>query len=472
MSKNLFDLVSEDFYKPLCSKHKRIYTDCIQLIYEIAKEGFIYGMKREYIVNEIERYIEDYNIEINIGEDDDLQASKNPREQANKMVLYFKKCGWLTYETSNSHEVLVLVNEYALAQMDVMNRYINEDDIEYEGLISQMYATVVNERFYRQPYQLVIKPLRDNIERLLTELKRLGASMKSDMEEELKGKTDLEAMNHFCEYRGSATWKSYQRLKTSDNMYFYKNNITAKLRQIDEDIEIMKLAEEAFMMIEGEKDQDQANDKIKGIIWEIIEGVNQLEDVMYELDHRYTSYIKTITLRAQFLMKMGNNLEGKITQILQGVRESAQRGNVLLEESILNTISSNVNLYPQYYLTGESLQAPRGKKVDKVVDELNSSTIFTLEDQERMLAEIKQRSEAQIDIKTINRDIDKILGSKKEVHVNELVLSDKKDLIWIVYALIYQDKSSATYSIRETGGRIVRNGYSVPEFYIYKKGKV
>lgn len=472
MNKNLFEFISEDFYKPLNSKYKRIYADCIQLIYEFSKEGFVHGMSKDYIVNEIERYIDDYNGEVNIDdEDDDLQVNKNSREQANKMITQLKKCGWLTYETTNSHEIFLVVNEYALAQMNEFERWTKKNDIEYEGLISPMYATVVNERFYNQPYQLVIKPLKENIERLHVELKRLGASMKTDMEEALRGKSDSEAISQFCAYKESPTWKSYQRLKTSDNMYFYKSNIITKLRNINEGVEIMKIATQEFMLIEGEKDEREANEKLKVIIWEIIEGVNQLEDVMNKLDNRHTTYLRSMKLRAQFLMKTGNNIEGKITQVLQGIRECVKYENSLLEEKFLKILSNNMNVYPQCYVTGESLQVPRGEKVEKVVDELKSRTVFTTEEQEYALAALKNKNKNKVDIKRINRDIEVLLIDKEEIHVDELVLTKKNDLIWMVYAMIYQDKLNANYSIRETENQVTRNGYIVPEFHIERKGK-
>lgn len=46
MNKNIFDIVSGDFFKPLTSKYKRMYADTILLIYNSFKPEISYGVNR------------------------------------------------------------------------------------------------------------------------------------------------------------------------------------------------------------------------------------------------------------------------------------------------------------------------------------------------------------------------------------------------------------------------------------------
>ena len=93
---NLFQVLPEDFFKPLTSKYKRQYADCILLIFNSFKSEISYGVNREIVVKVLEGYFET---------DDDMEMSfdeqtyiKGAREKANAMIASLNACGWLEYE--------------------------------------------------------------------------------------------------------------------------------------------------------------------------------------------------------------------------------------------------------------------------------------------------------------------------------------------------------------------------------------
>lgn len=56
--KNLFHVLPEDFFKPLTSKYKTEYADCILLIFNSFKPEISYGVNREIVVKVLEGYFE------------------------------------------------------------------------------------------------------------------------------------------------------------------------------------------------------------------------------------------------------------------------------------------------------------------------------------------------------------------------------------------------------------------------------
>lgn len=55
--KNLFHVLPEDFFKPLTSKYKTEYADCILLIFNSFKPEISYGVNREIVVKVLEEYL-------------------------------------------------------------------------------------------------------------------------------------------------------------------------------------------------------------------------------------------------------------------------------------------------------------------------------------------------------------------------------------------------------------------------------
>ena len=56
--KNLFHVLPTEFFKPLTSKYKTEYADCILLIFNSFKPEISYGVSREIVVKVLEEYFE------------------------------------------------------------------------------------------------------------------------------------------------------------------------------------------------------------------------------------------------------------------------------------------------------------------------------------------------------------------------------------------------------------------------------
>lgn len=103
--KNLFQVLPDDFFKPLTSKYKREYADCILLIFNSFKPEISYGVNREIVVKVLEGYFEVDDTEISFDEQTYL---KDAREKANAMIASLKACGWLEYVSMKGQAILVL----------------------------------------------------------------------------------------------------------------------------------------------------------------------------------------------------------------------------------------------------------------------------------------------------------------------------------------------------------------------------
>ena len=86
--KNLFHVLPADFFKPLTSKYKVEYADCILLIFNSFKPEISYGVNREIVVKVLEGYFETDDNEIDTNEEDDeVLEEKKTKKKAKKYRL-------------------------------------------------------------------------------------------------------------------------------------------------------------------------------------------------------------------------------------------------------------------------------------------------------------------------------------------------------------------------------------------------
>ena len=122
--KNLFKILPIDFFKPLTSKYRQVYADCILLIFNTFKPEISYGVNREIVVKTLTDYFEVDDMEMTF--DDEETVIKDARDKANAVIATLKSCGWIEYEQEKNHQLNVVLFEYAVPIIESMNKVINK----------------------------------------------------------------------------------------------------------------------------------------------------------------------------------------------------------------------------------------------------------------------------------------------------------------------------------------------------------
>ncbi len=457
--KRLFDILPADFYKPLTSKYRQEYADCIMRIFNSFKPEISYGVGREIVAKELTDYFETDDVEMSF---DDETLVSDAREKANGVIAMLKRCGWIEYEQETNHQINVVLCEYAIPVIESMNRIIREEEAEYQGIISQIHASLQNEELYSKPYELIIKGVLENTERLLSELKKLNASIKRHMDRQTNEMGADEILNHFFEYHQNIGSKAYLRMKTSENISYFRTAIIERIERIMESVEIMDRAVAGYMEVEESKDPDQAYDQVIAILIDIKSSFYRLDDIIEEIDRKHARYMRSAVMRARFLLATGNNLEGKLSKILDVyVRE--------LNEENQPDIETLFSLYPQSYISPESLQTI------PVVRKLGAISGFSdhagMSGEERLLYKeaLRKKNRSRFSRKNINEYVVNLLKGREVLPVTEVPVASRRDLIRIIYISIYAGNHSNNYTIKRSGKQVEMQGYSLPYFDIVRK---
>lgn len=123
---NLFNIIPDDFFKPLASKYKSTYIDCLSLIYNTYKSELSFGVDKEIIVTELENYFDNESTAEMVF-DEDNEIAKDSRSKANAILRRLKESGWIEHELSNDFRVKVNLFDYAATVIESFNKIIKNE---------------------------------------------------------------------------------------------------------------------------------------------------------------------------------------------------------------------------------------------------------------------------------------------------------------------------------------------------------
>ena len=465
--KHLFEILPPQFFKPLTGKYRREYADCIMLLLNSFKPEISYGVNREIVVRALTDYFEVDDAEMTF---DDETYISDARDKANGVIAMLKSCGWIEYEQETNHQLNVVLYEYAIPIIESMNRVIREEEAEYQGIISQIHASLQNKDLYSKPYELIIKGVQENTERLLSELKKLNASIKRHMEKQTNDMEADEILDHFFEYHQNIGSKAYLRMKTSENISYFRSAIIERLEYLLETPEIMDRAVSGYMEVEEKTDETAAYDNVVQMLLDVKSSFYRLDDIIDEIDRKHTRYMRNAVMRAKFLLATGNNLEGKLSQILnQYVEELNCGGTGESGEETESAVQNLLALYPQNYISPESLQSIKVTKKLGGVDELSTENRMSEEERQLYKEALRMKNRNRFSRKNINAYVMTLLKDCSRMPVNAVPVESRRDLLRIIYISIYAGNRSNNYTIQRTGERTEIAGFSLPYFEIIRK---
>lgn len=460
MAKNIFDIIPADFFKPLTSKYKRMYTDCILLLFNTFKPEISYGVNRDIVVRTLMDYFDADDDVITFDEETYVSDS---RDKANGVIGQLKNAGWLEYEQAENHQLNVVMFEYAIPVIESINRIIKEEETEYQGIISQIHASLQNDDLYAKPYELIIMGVEENTGRLVSELKRLNVSIKRHMDKQTNDMDANQVLEHFFKYHQDIGSKAYLRMKTGENIAYFRSSIIERIDYILESEAIMDRAVRGMMEVRQLEDSDLAYDKLVEELIDIKSEFYRLDDIIEEIDKKHKKYMRNAVKRAEFLLATGNNLEGKISKILNRISEELDKNELGIFE-----LSEEVHfsIYPQKYISPESLRTIPVKKNTADISQIKTAEIMSEEERQLYKEALKAQNRRRFTRKNINDYVIQLLKDREKIPVTEIEIESKRDIIRIIYISIYSGNKANNYKIKRSERRVRIGEYEIPYFEI------
>lgn len=513
----------------MASKYKITYVDCLRLIYSTYKTELSFGVDKEVILSELENYF-DRESSSEMVFDEDEEIAKDSRSKANGILRRLKDSGWIEYEMSNDYRVKVNLIDYAATMIESFNKIIKNEEMEYQALVSQIHATILNQDSYVKPYEYIIKRVAENTEELMIGLKKLNTNIKKYIDAITNEKTAGEIVQDFFVYHREIGSKAYHRIKTSENISHFRTAIIENLYNILNDRNLFERAVLGYMeiemgyeknsiayssdklnqsqsnVIEQVKSQEQiyspapqklqpqampkteinpdkveAENALRNVIHSIISAFKNYDEIISEIDGKNSKYIASAIARAKFLLTNTNNAEGKIATILKTLsKEFNQDERLNLYDEIDDDLFEVFQIFPQGFIDSDSLYVVPISKKMSLPQELDLTLGISKQDRELRKALEQERARNRFSRKNINQYVEELFSisakqkgdinldseSKMNILASTIAIGSKRDFIRIIFISLYGRDKKSKYKTTMTDQVHSINGFRFRDFNI------
>ena len=368
------------------------------------------------------------------------------------------------------YKIKVNLLDYAVTMIESFQRIIANDELEYQSLISQIHATLTSERGYDKPYEYIIKSVVENTDELINGLKKLNTNIKKYIEAITADKSAGEIIDDFFNYHTNIGSKAYHRIKTSDNISYFRTGIIENLRKILNDEEIFAKAVQGLREVELIDNIEEAEGTLRSKLQYVISTYRNYDEIIAEIDEKNTKYIESAIGRAKFLLNHTNNTEGKIQTILAHLADAFNDEESLnLNDESSEALLTIFSIFPQNFVDSDSLYSiPISRKMG-IPEELNLSLGMSKEERELRKSKLYEKNKKRFSKKNITRYVDEILKNQRMVLASTLPLESKRDLIRIVFIDLYSRDERMSYKVKSANSVLEKGQYRFEDFYIERR---
>ena len=467
----IFDIVGEQFFKPLAGQFKTLYFDCLTIIYESYRLELSYGIDREILVVKLTDYFDSLGVS-DIQFEDEQETLRDSRTKAATFLRKLKDYGWIEYEIGNDQVAKIIMPIHAVTVIQTLLSIAEQNEMEYQSEISAIYSLLTNEELLGRPYPQIIKPVYERTLALFTGLKKLNTSIKKYIEDLTTGQQAEDILHNFFNYHEEIGSKAYHRIKTSDNVSRFRNTIISRLQEFLSDQTLFDRVAAGFQNIENENDIEIASEKVHGMIADVIDHFRSYDEIVAEIDRKHTKYIRNAVERAKFLLLNTNNMEGKVSTVLQYLAEEFNKEEKTnLAEEVPDDICVLFNIFPQGFLSEESLKSePISKRITDVEDIFTPELMSAKERELRRMA-VYEKNKNRFSKKNIESFVAGITKGKNSIYAHELPMETRRDTIRTIFIAIYGHDHKSTYKIEPKTDIIRVNGFVFRDFEIKRRIK-
>jgi hypothetical protein len=311
-------------------------------------------------------------------------------------------------------------------------------------------------------YGLTIDQVYKNTVAFIREIRKLDSRLKYYIKSIVDNSEIKDLINLLVNYKVELVDQAYRRLKTSDNINKYRNEIVKRLEEYQQNPLIMEMVSKEFL-IKNHNDHDvalmQANKKID----DIIDIYNSISYIIDEIDNKNKIYVNTTIAKIKFLLSDDENVITKITRILKftadGIK-SRKTSKVLSEIEPL----FNINSYTQ--VSQRSIYTPRGIYKHAEAQYL----VENAEEMDRKLQdEFYNEFETNYSEDVIMKYLRNYFKKNKTIKASEILRDDMSDeaIVRLLYILVYAGEE-LNYSINQLEEKINIERFDMIDFEIVR----
>ncbi|MCR1808947.1 Wadjet anti-phage system protein JetA family protein [Haploplasma modicum] len=457
---HLFDKLNPNFFSILSSPNKKMYVDCLFIIYNAVdsiEESF--QGDREYVVSRLVDYFDDIALEefVDVTENNKPNTS---RQKANYVINVLKNNGWIGEEELGDYKISLNLFDYSIKTISLLDDIVNARQDEYTGEIFAVYSLLnsftieegigVIEQSYKKTLEIIkkLKALKANIYRYYYDItkKRSKENLQNILEKLL------------IEYKQNFFDTSYYNLKTKDSLPRYKRAILKRVSVIYDNVETMDILASKVIQDKRIDDYNEAFSYIENKLRFIQDSFNVLDNLIIDIDRKNEQYISATASKILYLTNHSDDIEGIFNRLFK----------VVLSDDDFD-FNSILNVAQIKNLDTASLYNQRRYRMDSIPEELfDTEDFFTEEDKERRIQKILENS--IYSKREINKYVLELLRDRISLKASEIIVNSKEEYIKLVLIFLYSKSVGMEYDIELLNNEVVSNFVSFNDFKIFHKG--
>ncbi len=471
-----FDVVSQDFFKPLTSINRRKYMDIIMLIWLHCKRNPIYGESKSIMMDRLEEYFLGLNENIPFdsdelaGSEEEAAGTQSPRFYAAMFLRRLRETGWLEErEGGYEEEPQIVVNHKIVPIIRSFQDVVSPQMITYKGKLFKVYKLLQDISKDESPYENILREVSGDLDDLNAALRQLAASIGTYIDELTQGKTPEEVLKLFDTYEEKVVVGAYHRFKTNDNLFYYRSELFEQLELCR--TQCLEALIKDFSLVEQVSNED-ANLAVGRLIFKLEEDLREMGEIIKVIDDRHILYRTRAVQRAQFLLLSDGTVKSKINRILRYCAATTGSADDLYDtqDEVLSTL---FQMYPQGYFDAKSLKPPIQPRTPAPIEALSEleevDPEAVLERQKQLL----QYARNAVTAENVNRFAHAVLSQHSTITAQALVerYPQAEDIVKIIGLHTYSASAERNFDVILKSNLVECGGLRFQDFTVRKRGR-
>lgn len=467
----LFDTLPDNFFSVLSSKNKDIYAMALLVLYRSLQTDEMSIKKDDYIRTLRETATDlvmnfDFSEE---GDEDDLGANPSLPSRAAFIVRRLEETGWIDIEMrTDTFEEYIALPSYSIQMLNFLNEIVSESEVAYNSLVHSTYSELKLEDEEQDEFMYAtLVRVYENTKRLRVELVTLGHSIRIFQNKLGRLFTTNEVLHeHFDQYKVRISDRYYHPLKTFDSVTKFKRPILAILQKWLKDDDIrQKLAMQSIMWGHS-KDKIAAEEEIIEKITYIQDMYEQMNNMISEIDEKHSEYTKSSATKIIYLNNSDKTIKGHLETIFKAYAKANSEGVGL--RGILSRMQDSICLFEQGYINPESITLPIVRRYREEGEPL--PIIYNSEEAgDYTMQEFLDQTRNSFTDERIYEFMRTAFQGEEEIFIGDIPLPDFDAFILLILASLKKDDEASFYTVEQGEGRVISQGYVLPNFTFKRK---
>lgn len=466
----LFEILNSQIFNPLTGRNQQVFFELLMLIWDHCRTSTDYSLTKNELIRLVEEFLEGVEVagpeQLEIVEESDDPQPRDLHSRAIWYIARLRNCGWLEdLESGYEVDARTALCPRVIPLLQAFEAIIRPKTVTYSGKLYKAYQLLAMLAEEKAPYENILKEVAAAMDELNTSLRSLNASIGTYIDQMTQHKTPQEVLDLFEKYEEEIVVAAYQRFKTSDNLFNYRESLLEGL-DLCQDVFLEALAKD-YQKVER-CEENQAAGAVLRVIDKVRDDISLMGELIGEIDKSHITYRQRAVQRAQFMLLTDGSTQGRINSLLRYYAEICDSSASLFEIDE-SPLSKMWRLYPVQIL-GESFLKPAvTSRKPTQIEPLQQVDAVSEEELRRAQEMLLAYARSAVTLENVNAYAKSVLGSQSAARASNLAESAGENFIKVIALHTYSQSENRNYEMELRDQWISVHGIRFQEFIIKRR---